>query len=237
MTIESLSYLKPSTAVVKNHPHTADHPLSPPPDLLKDNEEEEEEEEENDADSLSTLSLISTSSPKQQPTYFKRIHSRKPVPHKSPSINDLFQIPMHDKSVVFQLDTTNDLTNDCKVISGQSLLSSLRKQMAYARLQNNHYPIIRKRVSSPSLVEIPISSSRLALNKNRRRRSTNSLGSTDRIVKHSGRPSRKKGPCQACQEASDGCMRKAFNWPFPTSQIFNDKGRPFVYLCNKCGLR
>lgn len=59
------------------------------------------------------------------------------------------------------------------------------------------------------------------------------------VVHHtsSGRPSRVKGPCQACQESSDGCMRKAFNWPFPTSSIYNDKGRPFVYLCNKCGLR
>jgi hypothetical protein len=58
-------------------------------------------------------------------------------------------------------------------------------------------------------------------------------------VRHtsSGRPSRVKGPCQACNETSDGCMRKAFDWPFPASQIFNDKGRPFVYLCNKCGLR
>ncbi|KAI9300089.1 hypothetical protein BJ944DRAFT_244531 [Cunninghamella echinulata] len=53
----------------------------------------------------------------------------------------------------------------------------------------------------------------------------------------SGRPSRVKGPCQACQETSDGCMRKAFDWPFPTNQTFNDKGKPFVYLCNKCGLR
>ncbi|KAI8643580.1 hypothetical protein BD408DRAFT_414525 [Parasitella parasitica] len=53
----------------------------------------------------------------------------------------------------------------------------------------------------------------------------------------SGRPSRVKGPCQACNETSDGCMRKAFNWPFPTNTIFNDKGKPFVYLCNKCGLR
>lgn len=53
----------------------------------------------------------------------------------------------------------------------------------------------------------------------------------------SGRPSRVKGPCQACHETSDGCMRKAFDWPFPASQIFNDKGKPFVYLCNKCGLR
>jgi hypothetical protein len=54
---------------------------------------------------------------------------------------------------------------------------------------------------------------------------------------NSGRPTRVKGPCQACQETSDGCMRKAFNWPFPTSCIYNDKGKPFVYLCNKCGLR
>ncbi|KAI8340267.1 hypothetical protein BC941DRAFT_419961 [Chlamydoabsidia padenii] len=53
----------------------------------------------------------------------------------------------------------------------------------------------------------------------------------------SGRPSRVKGPCQACHETSDGCMRKAFDWPFPASQIYNDKGKPFVYLCNKCGLR
>ncbi|KAI7854979.1 hypothetical protein BDC45DRAFT_440074 [Circinella umbellata] len=52
----------------------------------------------------------------------------------------------------------------------------------------------------------------------------------------SGRPSRVKGPCQACQESSDGCMRKAFNWPFSTSSIYNDKGKNFVYLCNKCGL-
>ncbi|KAI7848278.1 hypothetical protein BDC45DRAFT_523925, partial [Circinella umbellata] len=52
-----------------------------------------------------------------------------------------------------------------------------------------------------------------------------------------GRPARIKGPCQACHESSDGCMRKAFDWPFPSNSIFNDKGRPYVYLCNKCGLR
>jgi hypothetical protein len=46
-----------------------------------------------------------------------------------------------------------------------------------------------------------------------------------------------KGPCQACQEVSDGCMRKGFNWPFEASLIYYDKGKPFVYLCNKCGLR
>ncbi|ORX61979.1 hypothetical protein DM01DRAFT_1331452 [Hesseltinella vesiculosa] len=58
-------------------------------------------------------------------------------------------------------------------------------------------------------------------------------------VRHgsSGRPCRIKGPCQACQETSDGCMRKAFDWPFTTNEEYNDKGKPFVYLCNKCGLR
>ncbi|KAI7865095.1 hypothetical protein BDF14DRAFT_1744473 [Spinellus fusiger] len=60
---------------------------------------------------------------------------------------------------------------------------------------------------------------------------------SDRPTHSSGRPSRVKGPCQACQETSDGCMRKAFDWPFSTPSIFNDKGRSFVYLCNKCGLR
>lgn len=49
--------------------------------------------------------------------------------------------------------------------------------------------------------------------------------------------SKSKGPCQACQEVSDGCMRKGFNWPFEASLIYYDKGKPFVYLCNKCGLR
>lgn len=46
-----------------------------------------------------------------------------------------------------------------------------------------------------------------------------------------------KGPCQACQEHSEGCMRKAFGWPLSDSKVYYDKGRPFVYLCNKCGLR
>jgi hypothetical protein len=53
----------------------------------------------------------------------------------------------------------------------------------------------------------------------------------------SGRPIRTKGPCQACHESSEACMRKAFDWPFPSDEIYYDKGRPFVYLCNKCGLR
>lgn len=52
-----------------------------------------------------------------------------------------------------------------------------------------------------------------------------------------GRPCRAKAPCQACREPADSCMRKAYNWPFPTSDLHFDKGRPYVYLCNKCGLR
>ncbi|CAO3652920.1 unnamed protein product [Cunninghamella blakesleeana] len=53
----------------------------------------------------------------------------------------------------------------------------------------------------------------------------------------SGRPIRTKGPCQACHENTEACMRKAFDWPFPSDEIYYDKGKPFVYLCNKCGLR
>ncbi|KAI9303079.1 hypothetical protein BJ944DRAFT_250965 [Cunninghamella echinulata] len=53
----------------------------------------------------------------------------------------------------------------------------------------------------------------------------------------SGRPVRTKGPCQACRESTEACMRKAFDWPFPSDEIYYDKGKPFVYLCNKCGLR
>ncbi|KAG2219055.1 hypothetical protein INT45_008899 [Circinella minor] len=67
--------------------------------------------------------------------------------------------------------------------------------------------------------------------------SVSSLKSQQQQQHGTGRPARIKGPCQACHESSDGCMRKAFDWPFPSNSIFNDKGRPYVYLCNKCGLR
>ncbi|KAJ8662937.1 hypothetical protein O0I10_001113 [Lichtheimia ornata] len=56
-------------------------------------------------------------------------------------------------------------------------------------------------------------------------------------ITQQGRPCRAKAPCQACREPADSCMRKAYNWPFPTSDLHFDKGRPYVYLCNKCGLR
>jgi len=62
---------------------------------------------------------------------------------------------------------------------------------------------------------------------------------TDMVVpdKSPSPRSKSKGPCQACQEVSDGCMRKGFNWPFETAFTYYDKGKQFVYLCNKCGLR
>ncbi|KAL9543947.1 hypothetical protein MBANPS3_007874 [Mucor bainieri] len=200
-----------------------------------------------------------------------------------------------------------DIKCTSKVICGQSLLSALRKRVAYARSlkQEDELPAKhprmssrRKRTRTASIIEIPRSAHRRTSTS-----SDHSAGSSngateqsaalfpthrplDQQLYHqhqhqqqhfpfphpieedgvfeegdqhqvkrvkkasaprrqsstahgqsSGRPSRVKGPCQACQEASDGCMRKAFNWPFPASQIFNDKGKPFVYLCNKCGLR
>lgn len=201
-----------------------------------------------------------------------------------------------------------DIQCTSKVICGQSLLSALRKRVAYARSlkQEDELPAKhprmarRKRTRTASIIEIPRSAHRrTSISSDQSTGSSNGPTelssamfpphrSSDQQFYHqhqhqqqhhqlpyphpneeddayeegdqhqvkrvkksntprrqsstahgqsSGRPSRVKGPCQACQEASDGCMRKAFNWPFPASQIFNDKGKPFVYLCNKCGLR
>jgi hypothetical protein len=93
----------------------------------------------------------------------------------------------------------------------------------------------------PMMVEVPMLFQKPEQEQPRKKSSTTAASTPRRKNSShhasSGRPSRVKGPCQACHETSDGCMRKAFNWPFPTSTIFNDKGKPFVYLCNKCGLR
>lgn len=153
------------------------------------------------------------------------IPSRKSTPHRSPSVS------MIDKSLVFQL--CGDPCLKCKVICGQSsILASLRKRVAHARTLPRLYQL---RTRTPSFIQIP----------NKRRNSSESLISEKkpsldiprRSSSSAGRPSKVKGPCQACHEASDGCMRKAFDWPFPTTQVFHDKGKPYVYLCNKCGLR
>lgn len=181
--------------------------------------------------------------------------SRKSVPHRSPS-NMVDQ-----KSVVFQIE------QGCtpRIVAGGhgGVLWSLRQRVSIARrdknrlsaLPNNHRrvramriqiprpqwsnPIYDDLVSPPShpvkiipAVIIPIqeksTTQQVVVKPSKVRKNSQAT---------SGRPSRVKGPCQACHETSDGCMRKAFNWPFPTSTIFNDKGKPFVYLCNKCGLR
>jgi hypothetical protein len=200
-----------------------------PPDLLNDSDE----------DSLSTPSLLS--SPK--PTYHT-FNRRKSVPHKSPSVvQDALQASLFDKSVVFQLDPYHDTS---KIISGQSLLSALRKKVAHARRKPAMMFPQRKR--AVSMIEIPsIRRASVDTESDEAQQWNDPMEVEEDQVKRakkpsrrqssSGRPSRIKGPCQACQEASDGCMRKAFQWPFPSSQIFNDKGKPFVYLCNKCGLR
>jgi hypothetical protein len=62
---------------------------------------------------------------------------------------------------------------------------------------------------------------------------------TGQFKPHAASPksAKPKGPCQACQEHSEGCMRKAFDWPLTDGKVYYDKGRAFVYLCNKCGLR
>ncbi|KAI8066628.1 hypothetical protein BC940DRAFT_301911 [Gongronella butleri] len=89
--------------------------------------------------------------------------------------------------------------------------------------------------SLPSTSPSPPAMPRAKQQQQPRARKTNANGQ----VRHgsSGRPCRVKGPCQACRETSDGCMRKAFDWPFPSNQQQSDKGKLFVYLCNKCGLR
>ncbi|KAI9472317.1 MAG: hypothetical protein EXX96DRAFT_459066, partial [Benjaminiella poitrasii] len=142
---------------------------------------------------------------------------RKSVPHRSPST-----LTDH-KSIVFQLN------KDCtpKILGAdRGLLWSLRQRVSMAR---HHTPSS----SSP----LPVNPMQPRIHKNRLSASLPAASRRKTSHASSGRPSRVKGPCQACHETSDGCMRKAFDWPFPTSTIFNDKGKPFVYLCNKCGLR
>lgn len=207
-----------------------------PPELLIDSEEE-------------TASYTSSSS-----SYHMQ-KSRKSVPHRSPS-NIVDQ-----KSVVFQIE------ENCtpKIVGGGNggILWSLRQRVSMARRQENknrlsaphperrvramRIQIPRPQWSNPIYDDLvspthhqPVKIIPVIIPTDDKPPPVKQTIKTPRKnITHatSGRPSRVKGPCQACQETSDGCMRKAFNWPFPTSTIFNDKGKPFVYLCNKCGLR
>lgn len=153
-------------------------------------------------------------------------HSRKTTPHRSPSsISSL-----SDHSLIFQLNT-----NVCKVIGGgpPSLLFNLRQRVSHARTLSHHLHPYSRRSSTLSLIHLP----------HRQQDPKKPVTPPTSPIPHKtipstvGRPSKSKGPCQACHEASDGCMRKAYHWPFPTQHVFYDKGRPYVYLCNKCGLR
>lgn len=233
-------------------------PLSPP-DLLHDSEEDDE-------DSLCTPSLsLSPKQGYKDQDLLSRNHNnrRKSVPHKSPAaIQDPLQASIFDKSIVFQLDASLELFSDdikctSKIICGQSLLSSLHRRVTHAR----EPLIVTRRKRTASIIEIPRSQYRrtgslsssdhsdyspvIVAPKARKWDSFQPYHKPtleQKTIRRqpnqgTGRPSRVKGPCQACQEPADGCMRKAFNWPFPTTQTFNDKGKSFVYLCNKCGLR
>ncbi|CAO3680997.1 unnamed protein product [Rhizopus microsporus] len=167
----------------------------------------------------------------------------KSMPYRSPSINDN---NIH-KHIVFQLSMNDTI----RIIRGHSLLSSIRKQSNQHRI--SHRPYSKKKLGHvATMIEIPRSI--IAYDpspKSQEKSIENNIqpkSAKRRVVQQqfpiqylpppsSGRPCRIKGPCQACQETVDGCMRKAFDWPFETSQTFFDKGKPYVYLCNKCGLR
>lgn len=154
----------------------------------------------------------------------KTTYIRKSIPHRSPTISS-----STDNSLIFQLGHDPDL---CKVIYGQSLISNLRKRVSNARL----YRLLPYQHRSPNVIQLANRQSSYTPPSSPTIPSQQSL-SAIHCVSSVGRPSKVKGPCQACHVASDGCMRKAYHWPFPSSQVFYDKGNPYVYLCNKCGLR
>ncbi|EIE88834.1 hypothetical protein G6F46_009082 [Rhizopus delemar] len=148
-------------------------------------------------------------------------HKRKSIPHRSPS-------SMDDKSIIFQLSSS--LVP--KILHGTSILWPLRQRVSKARTVKR-VKAVKIQIPRPVLHETDL----VLPTKPVLIQSTPPVRPRKYSQPHSGRPSRIKGPCQACRETSDGCMRKAFNWPFPTDTEFSDKGKPFVYLCNKCGLR
>ncbi|GAA5799620.1 hypothetical protein HPULCUR_005036 [Helicostylum pulchrum] len=214
-----------------------DH-LSPfsPPDLVHDSEDDSD-------------SHCRSSSPRP----------RKSTPHKSPSVSSI------DTSIVFQLIHTVRSTPQPPQ---PSILSTLRKKIAYARslrtvkrttrepsyiilprrnitkIRQHYHDRLITEQTEPNLPKdqnLPKESKEPNLPK-KRKQNDDILPSPNpkkqkRDRSYAGRPSKPKGPCEACNDNSDGCMRKAFDWPFESQQVFYDKGRPYVYLCNKCGLR
>ncbi|CAO3640340.1 unnamed protein product [Cunninghamella blakesleeana] len=155
-------------------------------------------------------------------TSSNKYHLSNDLPMKNKNKNNN-NISIH--SLIDPLPITPPNITSTSSSSSSSLPSS---SPSSNQLHSTSSSVIKKNTSIPVIKQ-----------RGRKPLSASSNNNTTPPVRHtsSGRPSRVKGPCQACQETADGCMRKAFDWPFPTNQTFNDKGKPFVYLCNKCGLR
>ncbi|KAI8097446.1 uncharacterized protein BX664DRAFT_326384 [Halteromyces radiatus] len=139
-----------------------------------------------------------------------------------------------------------------RVSNNNNNLSPSKDQHMKKRISSDHHlPIVANELSSSSTaLSSSTSSSLLPISSSSSSSSSLSPSSSSKRTQQpehlptvtsspftSGRPVRTKGPCQACHQSAEACMRKAFDWPFPSDDIYYDKGRSFVYLCNKCGLR
>ncbi|KAH8553642.1 hypothetical protein BGW37DRAFT_422546 [Umbelopsis sp. PMI_123] len=153
-------------------------------------------------------------------------YGRKSTPHRSPTAAQV-----QERDLVFQVDmiTPNGIEHKSKVISGESLLMALKRRVTAARQNDQALHTQSHSATQSASMELDSESE----TKPRERQPTGQFKPHGSTVKSS----KPKGPCQACQELSEGCMRKAFGWPLSDAKIYYDKGRPFVYLCNKCGLR
>lgn len=191
---------------------------------------------------------------------------RKSIPHKSPSVSSIdtsvvFQLTRTVSSTPSPPPLNNLLRS--KMICNQqpSILSTLREKIAYARSSRpvkrtrepSHIILPRRKITKTQhhdLIKesnLPKESKEVNLPKEsnlpKKRKQKDDILQSPSPKKqksgrsYAGRPSKPKGSCQACNDNSNGCMRKAFDWPFESQQVFYDKGKPYVYLCNKCGLR
>ena len=232
--------------------HDTDRPASPP-DLLH---------EEVDLDFLSTPPL--TLSPKRQCQDDSFKQRTKSVPRKSPSavLSIMDKSVVYQLNVARPFNCANIFKTTPKIICGQSLLATLRKRVAHARQLVGHSMMKNKRRSMSRTIILPkrhlrnysdvsddssvANDVQTSVSQQQHHSDEENDPTSVKIIKKPtnrssssihGRPSRVKGPCQACNETSDACMRKAFHWPLSSNQMYNDKDKPFVYLCNKCGLR
>ncbi|RUP04050.1 hypothetical protein BC936DRAFT_140563 [Jimgerdemannia flammicorona] len=61
-----------------------------------------------------------------------------------------------------------------------------------------------------------------------------------RATSAAARAAKNRGPCTACKETKDTCIRKGYDWPFEEEEgmvMTDSNGKKYVCLCNKCGLR